>query len=201
LQSDDNDQLIALLTGVAGGSESALEALYRSVQARVYAFVVKRLRDPIEAADVVNEVMLDVWRHAARFEGRSRVLTWILGIAHHKALDALRRRREEPVAEPDIDVADDEADIQQALVGAQNAAWLRRCLDRLSDAHRTVVHLAFFDDLGYPEIAQILDCPVGTVKTRVFHAKRLLKTCLSTLMGEGAPTEWHAGLSEATGDV
>jgi RNA polymerase sigma-70 factor (ECF subfamily) len=189
--NDEVDQLAPLLAAVARGSEAALEQLYRAAHARVYAFALKRVRNPVEAAEILNEVMLEVWRHAARFEGRSKALTWILGIAHHKALDALRRRHGEVHAEPDADIADEDADVESAWTGAENAEWLRRCLERLSDAHRTVVHLAFFDDLAYPEIAQIVDCPVGTVKTRMFHAKRLLKDCLSALVGDDTRLAWR----------
>ncbi len=191
VQHDDADSLAPLLAAVARGSEAALEQLYRAAHARIYAFALKRVRDPVEAADILNEVMLEVWRHAARFEGRSQALTWILGIAHHKAMDALRRRHGEIQAEPDPEIADEDANVEGAWAGAENAEWLRRCMERLSDAHRAVVHLAFFEDLGYPEIAQIVDCPVGTVKTRMFHAKRLLKECLSALVGDDARLAWR----------
>ncbi len=69
-----------------------------------------------------------------------------------------------------------------AIVGAENAKFIRCCMEKLSDAHHQVVHLTFFEDLSYPEIAQILNCPLGTVKTRMFHAKQLLKKCLARLM-------------------
>lgn len=182
----EENRLAALLAAIEGGSENALEQLYRAVHAQVYAFALKQVRDPIEAADVLNEVMLEVWRNAARFEGRSKALTWILGITHHKSIDVLRRRRGETIAEPDPEIPDSDFDLHQALTCTENAEWLRRCLARLSDAHRAVIHLAFFDDLGYHEIAAIVDCPVGTVKTRMFHAKRLLKECLSALVGDDA---------------
>ncbi len=191
MKYDEADPLAPLLTAVARGSEAALERLYRAAHTRVYAFALKRVRDPVEAADILNEVMLEVWRHASRFEGRSQALTWILGIAHHKAMDALRRRHGEIQAEPDPEIADEDANVEGAWASAENAQWLRRCIERLSDAHRTVVHLAFFEDLGYPEIAQVIDCPLGTVKTRMFHAKRLLKECLSALVGDDARLAWQ----------
>lgn len=190
-QRDNTDTLAPLLAQVARGSEAALEQLYRAVHTRVYAFALKRLRDAVEAADVLNEVMLEVWRHAGRFEGRSQALTWILGIANHKAMDALRRRHGEVQADPDLEIVDEDTNIEGEWASSENAEWLRRCMERLSDAHRTVVHLAFFEDLGYPEIAQVVDCPVGTVKTRMFHAKRLLKECLSALVGEDVHPVWR----------
>ncbi len=170
-----------LLARIADGSEQALAHFYKSFHARVYAFVLRRLNDPAEASDILNEVMLEVWRSASRFESRSQPLTWVLGIAHHKVLDALRRRGRRQTEELDESLADEDAPSASDLMNAaQNAAFLRHCLDRLSDAYRMVMHLAFFEDLPYPEIAEIVECPLGTVKTRVFHAKRLLKECLSS---------------------
>lgn len=179
-------EAVELLAQIAEGDEMALSRFYQAYHARVYAFVLRRLNDPAEAAEVLNEVMLEVWRKANRFEGRSQPLTWVLGIAHHKALDALRRRGRHQAEELDEALPDDDsAPAAELLTAAQDAEMVRRCLEKLSDAHRMMVHLAFFEDLPYPDIARIADCPVGTVKTRVFHAKRLLKDCLSLQMSRG----------------
>lgn len=178
----DADAAVGLIRRMASGSEAALCEFYHAFHGRIYAFALKRLRNPADAADVLNEVMLEAWRSAARFEGRSKVLTWVLGIAHHKTIDNLRRRKNQPQDELDPELADDDSPSAiEALAGTQDAAQLRRCLEGLSDAHRLIVHLAFFEDLAYEEIAQIADCPVGTVKTRMFHARRLLKRCLTNL--------------------
>ena len=171
-----------LLRRMAAGSEAALREFYQAFHGRVYAFAVRRLRNPADAADVLNEVMLEAWRSAARFEGRSRALTWLLGIAHHKIVDHLRRQKSHLLEELDPEMTDaDDPTAFEMLAGAQDAALLRRCLEGLSDAHRLIVHLAFFEDLAYEEIAKIADCPLGTIKTRMFHARRLLKRCLSGL--------------------
>jgi len=171
-----------LLKGMAAGDEAALREFYQAFHGRVYSFALKRLRDPADAADVLNEVMLEVWRSASRFEGRSQVSTWVLGIAHHKVIDILRRRKDQPQEEFDPDsIVDDGPAAVDVIASMQDAAQLRRCLDELSDAHRLVVHLAFFEDLAYEEIARIADCPVGTVKTRMFHVRRLMKDCLTRL--------------------
>lgn len=178
----ETDELAALLARMAAGddAEAALERLYRLMQPRLYAFALRRLGDPFEAEDIVNDVLLEVWRSAARFQGRSQARSWILGIAHHKIVDVLRRRGRLH-AQTETEIADEEADMDAALAGAQDAESLRQCLERLPDAQRTVVHLAFFEDLSYSEIARIVDIPVGTIKTRMFHAKRALKACLAAL--------------------
>lgn len=176
-----------LLARIAEGDEAALSQFYRTYHARVYAFVLRRLSDPAEAAEILNEVMLEIWRKAGRFEGRSQALTWVLGIANNKALDALRRRGRREVEELDESLPDeDAAPAAELLAAAQNAEFVRRCMEKLSDTHRLMVHLAFFEDLPYPDIARVANCPVGTVKTRVFHAKRLLKECLSLQVTHGA---------------
>jgi len=181
------DPLAGMLARIARGDKAALETLYHECHARVHAFVLKRVGDPVLAAEILNDVMLTVWRQADRFAGRSRALTWILGIAHNKVLDALRRRGrdaaletldEERYAREAGEGENTEGDAAAALAALDDAALLRTCLEGLSEAQRVVVHLAFFEDLGYAEIAEIAHCPVGTVKTRMHHARKALKRCL-----------------------
>lgn len=176
-----------LLQQIAAGSESALEEFYRLFESRVYAFALNRLNDPHDAADILNEAMLAVWRSAGHYEGRSKVLTWLLGIVHHKVCDRLRQRAKHSLVETvevDPDIPDEDAnDALQVLDNADHAKVIQQCMDKLSDAHRLVVHLAFFEELHYAEIAQIVDCPEGTVKTRMFHAKQSLKHCLAQSIG------------------
>ena len=168
------------MAGVARGGRKDPAKFDRRYHGRIYACLLRRLGDAADAAEAVNEVMLEVWRGAARFEGRSRPLTWVLGIAQHKALDRLRRTAARPrSAEIDPDaLSAGEVGAAELIARAQDAERLRRCIERLSEAQRAVVHLAFYEDLAYGEIAQILDCPEGTVKTRMFHAKEGLRRCL-----------------------
>ena len=177
--SEDQDQAARLLDRMALQETAALREFYDTYHSRVYAFALRRLGNASDAAEILNEVMLEVWRRAAQFEGRSRPMTWVLGIAHHKVIDRLRRKRV-PVDDDFVldDLVDDAPATSDLISAAQDAEQLRRCLEQLSDAHRLVLHLAFYEDLPYPEIAEIAECPLGTVKTRVFHAKQLLKNCL-----------------------
>lgn len=173
-----------LLQRIADGDQDALGAFYRLFEGRIYRFALSRLNDAFDAADILNEVMFEVWRGAARFEGRSAVSSWVLGIAHHKTIDRLRKRTPELVEEVNTGAADETtpspADVASA---AEDAVLVQRCMEQLSRAHRDVVHLAFFEDLSYREIAVIVECPEGTVKTRMYHAKRALQDCLARSMG------------------
>lgn len=168
--------LKGLLGQVALGDSQALAELYRLVEGRIYAFALSRLGDADAAADLLHEVMLTVWRRAASFRRESRALTWILGIAHHKIIDSLRRSGRWRVEPPDEAAADDGSPSPFDLAArVQSRDAVREALCKLPDHHRQVVHLAFFEDLPYPEIARILDIPPGTVKTRMFHAKKALQ--------------------------
>ena len=173
----------ALLRRIAAGEEAAMAEFYKSFKNPVYRFILSRMNDPFEAADILNEVMLEVWRGAGRFQGRSAVKSWIFGIARHKTLDRLRSRQRNAARageEPSVDIADENAvDPTEAIAATQHAEFVRHCLDRMSEAHREVLHLTFFEDLTYGQIAEIAGCPEGTVKTRMYHAKRAMQHCLA----------------------
>jgi RNA polymerase sigma-70 factor (ECF subfamily) len=172
----------ALLKAIGAGRMQAMEAFYRCFERPVYRFALSRLSDPFDAAEVLNDVMLEVWRHADRFEGRSTVSTWILGIARHKILDRHRTRKARQTEELPEDLEDDTPSTEAIMNEAQEAAQMRRCVDKLGPNHREVVHLAFYEDMGYDDIAALMDCPAGTVKSRMHHAKEALKKCLSRMM-------------------
>lgn len=176
--SDDHHDL-HLLQEIAAGSEQAMQRFFQRHHQAVYAFALRRLNEAADAADVLNDVMLQVWRRPDGFAGRSKPTTWLLGIAKHKVLDIYRRRRRDAFDELDDTMMDEQAAPVGADVGvAQDAATIRRCMGKLSAAHREVVHLAYFQDMAYPDIAEVLGCPAGTVKTRMLHAKKNLKRCL-----------------------
>ena len=174
------EDAVELLAAIADGSEAALSDFYRMYHSRIYSFIARRVHNNADAADVLNEVMMEVWRHAGAFQGRSQVLTWVLGIAQHKTVDCLRRRSPHLELDDGVEenLEDEREGAAEVLARQQDEALMRYCIGKLSDSHRTVVHLAFFQELGYTEIAKILACPEGTVKTRMFHAKQKLKDCL-----------------------
>jgi len=179
------DPLASLLTRVGTGDKAALAELYHAVEKPVFRFILSRLNDPFEAADILHDVFMEVWRSADRFEGRSKVQTWIFGIAYRKVIDVHRRRGRQDVTDDLPDQIDDSIDAEACLAAGQEAAHLRACLDTLSAEHRSAISLAFYEDMAYGAIAEVTGVPEGTVKTRIFHAKKLLLRCLSGLVQRG----------------
>jgi len=181
--------LVLLLGRMAAGDEPALTAFYAKLNRRVYAFALRRLSDPDLAEEVVVETLYEAWRHAGRFEGRSRVSTWLLGIAHHKALDKLRgnaSRQAEELGEEAEQVADPSPDTYTHIAQRQQREQIGNCMETLPDEQREALHLVFYEDMSLGEIAQLQDCPENTVKTRLFHARRKMRECLER------QTRWEA---------
>ncbi|MEA2602157.1 MAG: hypothetical protein QOF89_3149 [Acidobacteriota bacterium] len=175
------DDELVLLRRVATKDRKAFEALYHIYYRRLFGYVLKLTRKADVVEEVVNDVMLAIWSHAPGFDGRSRPSTWIFGIAYHKALKALARRppAAEDGAEGPEPVAADEPESLAAR--RELATVLGRALHSLSPEQRAVVELTYYYGLAYAEIAEIVGCPVNTVKTRMFHARRRLKELLPEL--------------------
>jgi len=164
---------------IANQDRVALKLLYDRYAPRIFRFVVRMINDEARAQEVVNDVMLEIWKSAERFEGRSAVSTWILGIARFRALNAMRGSKLDTVGLDDSpEPVDLETDASQVKSQHQLRTLLRKALQKLSVEQREVVELTFFHGYSYPEIAQILDCPENTVKTRMFHARSKLKPLL-----------------------
>ncbi len=182
-QNTDNDHYQSLIEKMATGSEEALSEFYRIFERRIYAFVQVRLNDSHDAADLLNDVMWEVWRGAARFEGRSSVTSWVFGITHHKIIDRIRSKTRHPMEQLET-TESYESDLDlEALVGQRQLGnHIQHCMEKLSWEQRQVVHLAFFEDLSYREIGEIVGRPEGTIKARMFHAKQALKRCMSRRM-------------------
>jgi RNA polymerase sigma-70 factor, ECF subfamily len=171
----------ALMDAVAAGDRACFERLYSSYERRVFHYARSIVRDLGTAEEVVVDTMMAVWDGARGFSKSSRVSTWILGIARHKALDAVRRggragRLGKQVAledvaeitadEPTPDAIADSGSVRTAMQGA---------FAHLSAEHREILYLVFYEDLPYEDIARLLALPVNTVKTRVYYAKQNLR--------------------------
>jgi RNA polymerase sigma-70 factor (ECF subfamily) len=170
---------VRLLERIAEGDTRAFEALYRAYHPRLSRFIGAMLRRPHLVEEVLNDAMLVVWRRPLGYNGKSKVSTWILAIAYRRALKALSKI-DDPVEDPGADSRPSpEAGPEQQLARREIRAALRVAMGELSPQHRAVVDLTYFHEAGYREIAEIMDCPVDTVKTRMFHARRHLKVKLA----------------------
>ncbi len=170
---------LALLDRIRRGDRGAFSELYRLYHPRMYGYLRRLLPNPATAEEVLDDVMLVVWKDARKFRGDAAVSTWVIGIAYRKALTAMRaeRRYQAPL--------DRSADVSTvAGVSSHHDEWIRAALMQLSPDHRQVVELTYFSGFSYQEIATIVNCPVNTVKTRMFHARRRLKVLLPVLAGQ-----------------
>jgi RNA polymerase sigma-70 factor (ECF subfamily) len=165
----------ALVRAIARGSKSAMRTLFLRHQIRVYRFVKRIVRDHEQAEDLTSEVFLAVWRRADCFEGRSRVSTWLCGIARHKALTALQTVS--PTCHDDevmLTVCDPAPGPEAELRAKDKVAALRRALEALSHEHRQIIDLIYYRGKSIKEIADMLGIGLNTVKTRAFYARRRL---------------------------
>lgn len=168
---------IELLARVAGGDRNAFSRLYRKYQPKLISYCARTLRDDVaQAADIVDDALFDVWRSAGKFAGKSKVSTWIYSITRNKMVSWLRKTREvtlddERMALEMVDTADtpeetrEQEDMKQQLV---------RMMSHLTDEHREVLHLTYFEDKSVKEVAAILEISDNTVKTRMFYARKRL---------------------------
>lgn len=179
-----NDPLKAFLEECAQGNEEAYAALYQHLEKPVYRFIQSKLNDPVESYDLFHIVMMEIWRSAGKFEGRSSVKTWVFAITYRKIMTHFRSRRDLVLSAEIPDVEDDTPSAESCLISAQSAGHVRHCVDTLKEDHRTAIGLVFYEDMSYREISEALNVPEGTIKTRVFHAKKLLLRCLSLTLKE-----------------
>ncbi len=183
---------VELLRRVAAGDRAAFEAAYRFYHPAVTRFVSRLTWRNDVVEEVVNDTMVVVWQKAHRFRGDSRPSSWVLGIAYRTALKRLRKvaRRSEDELPGELRLVDPD-EPEATLARRQTRERIRRALKRLSPEHRAVVELTFFGDYAYREIAEIVGCPVNTVKTRMFHARKRLGRLLQAMDAEDATRRRH----------
>lgn len=180
--ADRPRSLEELLLAVAEGDREAFSDLYDEVAGTVYGLAKKVVIDPSRAQEIAQDVLLEVWRKAGRFDpGRGSAITWIAVMTRRRAIDVVRssessRSREEKVAG---DVGDDPDPVSDVVVSLDERRQVRRAMASLSDLQREALELAFFRGLSHREVAEELGAPLGTVKTRIRDG--LLK--LSSEMG------------------
>ena len=173
---------LRLLQQVAIKDRLAFEQLYARHYRQLSRYLTRLIRRPEMVEEAVNDTMFVVWEKAARFEGRSKVSTWITGIAYLKGVKALDRLKTMPEQGATNLEESDENEEKMNLINMLGLEdWLRNGLDRISPDQRSVVELTYFSGYSYKEIATIMKCPVNTVKTRMFHARRRLAKLLPQL--------------------
>ena len=164
-----------MLQRVCSRDRVAFEELYRLYHPRLMRFLMNLVRRPQLAEEVLNDTLMVVWDRSDSFNGASKISTWIFAIAYRKGMKALRRQ-DEPVDDPEAEERPSSAPGPEESVSRQRIhAMLLQAMSELSTDHRAVVDLTYFHEMSYREIAGILNCPVDTVKTRMFHARRHLR--------------------------
>ncbi|HEY8787718.1 MAG TPA: ECF RNA polymerase sigma factor SigK [Actinopolymorphaceae bacterium] len=168
---DDSTRLAELMEQTARGHEDAFSDLYKAISPRVYGLVLRIVRDPALSAEVTQEVFVELWTHAARYDQNAgSVMNWVLTITHRRAVD--RVRREQRARERDTRYIDHNIDVEYDEVSENverklDAERVRKALDHLTDLQREAVRLAYFAGYTHSEVSRLLNVPLGTVKTRV----------------------------------
>jgi RNA polymerase sigma-70 factor (ECF subfamily) len=172
--------LTGLLARVARGDNAAFEAVYDQLAGPVYGIVRKVLRDPAQSEEVAQEVMLEIWRTASRFDSdRGGAASWAMTIAHRRAVD--RVRSETAAADrvrklaPGPATGDDVAELVEAALDRQR---VRRCMGALTALQAESVKLAYYGGYTYPQVAELLGISLGTVKTRIRDGLIRMRDCM-----------------------
>jgi RNA polymerase sigma factor (sigma-70 family) len=177
-QSALHQDEVALVVRIAKEDRNAFELLYRCYFPRLKRFIERVTRRPQLVEEILNDTMLVVWHRAHTYNLKSKVSTWIFAIAFRKALKALKRI-DDPVDFAQDEIADSiEPGPEGELMQKELRMLLVHAMARLSAEQRAVIELTYYQGCAYREIAEIMGCPVDTVKTRMFHARRRLKTLL-----------------------
>jgi RNA polymerase sigma-70 factor (ECF subfamily) len=174
---------LELVQQISAGDEAAFSELYARYNLPVFNFILRLTQQAIAAEDLLQEVFLAVWGGAGRFRGKSTVKTWVFRIAYHRTISWLRKNKKAYRLHQNIDefpLISDEPSPESTLIEQWQEAQIRSAIKRLSPKHRSVIELTFVHGFSYQETAEIMKCPVGTVKSRMSYALRYLKTDLST---------------------
>jgi RNA polymerase sigma-70 factor (ECF subfamily) len=172
--------LAAQIGLVARGDAAAFDAVYDRVAPSVFGIVRRVIRDPAQSEEVTQEVMLEVWRNASKFDAsRGSATAWVMTLAHRRAVDRVRSVQKEAERERRVAAADiPYDDVTEAVESRLEYERVRRCLGSLTELQRESVTLAYYGSYTYGQVATLLGIPAGTVKTRMRDALIRLRDCL-----------------------
>jgi RNA polymerase sigma-70 factor (ECF subfamily) len=165
----------ALIERIANRDQLAMRTLFARYRVALYRWLLRLVSDTATAEDLLSEVFLDVWRHAAVFEGRSSVSTWLLAIARNKAISARRRRPEVELNDELTSTLADPADDPELMLEKKDREEvLRRSAAQLSQGHAEIIDLVYYHGKSVNEVAEVMGLNAATVKTRMFYARKKL---------------------------
>jgi RNA polymerase sigma-70 factor (ECF subfamily) len=177
----DPQYLDGLLTSVARGNQAAFEAVYDSLAGPVYGLIQRVVRDPAQSEEVSQEVLLEVWRNASRFDAaKGSAATWVMTIAHRRAVDRVRSAtaaaaREARTAEVPDPIGDEVADTVEASLDRER---VRHCLDGLTEPQRESITLAYYGGYSYRQVGELIGVALSTIKTRIRDGLIRMRDCL-----------------------
>lgn len=173
--ADDLD----LIRRMQAGDDDAVRDLYAQYGQRLYAYALRLTDDPAAAEDVTQTTLVTAWRTARTFRAEGRLIAWLLGIVHHTAMKAFRNSTNylDDVAEETV--REDQPSPEEQAQVKDERRWVRQGIQSLSSEHRAVLELVFYQELSLNEAAQVLNIPIGTVKSRLSYARTHLRGVLA----------------------
>ncbi|QOZ51737.1 sigma-70 family RNA polymerase sigma factor [Bradyrhizobium sp. CCBAU 53338] len=194
VQEDVSDEM--LLKNIAEGDKAAMHIIFARYRERVSRFIKRLARNPAVVDDLVNQVFLDVWRSANRFENRARVATWLFSIARFKAIGSWRERTHEDIDQDDALGIVDPLDTPDVALEHKDASGiLRACIDKLAPAHREIIDMYYFREKPVAEVSGLIGIPEATVKSRLFYARKRLARILLDAGFDAAAARTSLGIS------
>ena len=168
-----------LIRRMQAGDDDAVRDLYAQYGQRLYAYALRLTDDPATAEDVTQNTLVTAWRTAHTFRAEGRLIAWLLGIVHHTAMKAIRNRTNYLGDVAEETIREEQPSPEEQAQVKDERRWVRQGMQSLSPEHRAVLELIFYQELSLNEVAQVLNIPVGTVKSRLSYARTHLRGVLA----------------------